>query len=71
MQKDFKLLSISFISKLKTGGNDITKAIITLRSNGGVCKDLIILFVEMYLHHKDQYSRGDVEGFGGSVNIFT
>ena len=60
--KEFLLLSISFLGKLEGGEIDSMKALKLLHENGGLSRDLIIFFDEMYLQKCAEYSGGNVIG---------
>ena len=62
MQKEYKLLSLSVIAKLKSGGIDNSKTIAALKANGSISEDVILLCDKMYLQQCDQYYGGKVEG---------
>ena len=59
------------MSKLKSGGNDNSKALIALRGINSISEPVLKLFDEMYLHQCDQYSGGKVEGSYANGNLFT
>ena len=68
MQKEFKLPSLSVISKLKSGG---IEALIAIKNNGSIFEDIIILFDEIYLQQCDQYSGRKAAGSDANGNLFT
>ena len=70
MQKEYNLPSLSHISKLKSSGIDAVKALVSLKANGNMSGDVVLLFDEMYLQQCQQYTGGNLEGCYASGSMY-
>ena len=70
LQKDFPLLSIRLLKKLRSGAIDAVKCAQTLKNEGKISEDVCLLFNEIYLHKCQEYSGGDLIRWGEDGNLY-
>ena len=62
--------SVSMLRKITSGKVDAIKSLETLRENGRMSNDLILMFDEMYLQKCEEYSGGECIGANGDGELF-
>ena len=70
LMKEFPFPSLSLLKKITEGKLDAVKCATTLKSQGAISEDIVLMFDEMYLQKCEEYSGGEIIGANENNELY-
>ena len=68
--KEFPFPSLSLLKKITEGKLDAVKCATTLKLQGAISEDVVLMFDEMYLQKCEEYSAGEIIGANENNELY-